>query len=276
MPLLKMLLKCTVIAVVAFSALLFFVQHQLIWFPRSYPANYTDMLPDRTVRLEYETGEGKQLAFYLPPANANGAKPERIWVVFSGNGSVALDWLGFIGEHPTQTDGFLLIDYPGYGRCQGSAEPACIAQSSDAALAELAKHLGTDAAGLEPKVNVLAHSIGCGAALEFATRHPARKMILISPFTSLRDMAWRTVGPFCWVLRHNFDNRARLSEIAASKNPPRVFIFHGADDTFIPPTMGRELAGMHPEITTFQEVPEADHNSVVKAASNDVFAAMNR
>jgi pimeloyl-ACP methyl ester carboxylesterase len=136
--------------------------------------------------------------------------------------------------------------------------------------------LKTTPSDLDPRLNVLGHSIGAAAALQFAAHHPVRRVVLAAPFTSLRDMARRTVGcPLCYLLRHNFDNRARLAELAARPQPPSVVIFHGTDDALIPEQMGRSLAGMFPRIVAFHEVEGADHNSVVFAAETQIFAAMN-
>lgn len=277
---LKMIANSVLIGVLGFVALLFLNQHKLIWFPRHYGAAYKLELPKTAAELRYTTSEGKQCAFYLPPHPVGAAAtpmPERIWVCFCGNGSTALDWVDIIGPDPKRADGFLLIDYPGYGLCEGTAEPANIAESSDKALAELATHLQVQPSALEGRLNVLAHSIGCAAALEFAARHPVQRVILCAPFTTLRDMARRILGwPLCWLLRHNFDNRARLAELAARPAPPRVTIFHGEDDSLIPIQMGRSLAETFPKMIAFHAVPGGDHNSVVFLAQDGIFSAMNQ
>ncbi|MBA3963805.1 MAG: hypothetical protein H0X40_18155 [Chthoniobacterales bacterium] len=42
--------------------------------------------------------------------------PARVWVLFCGNGSLALDWLPLARRDQNTGDAFLLIDYPGYGK----------------------------------------------------------------------------------------------------------------------------------------------------------------
>lgn len=272
----KMIARSILIGVAGFTGILFFGQHKLIWLPRSYGPAYPLALPKHAVELNYSTSQGRQCAFYLPPAADPSAMPGRVWVLFGGNGSLALDWTDFIAQDPERRDGFLLVDYPGYGRCQGSAEPASIEESSEKALAALENHLQMKPGELDPKLDVLGHSIGAAAALQFAVHHPVRRVVLLSPFTSLRAMAQRTVGwPLCWLLRHNFDNRARLAELAARPSPPQVTIFHGTDDTLIPMKMGQSLAAMFPKITTFHAVPGATHDSIVGDAETQVFSVMN-
>ncbi len=168
-----------------------------------------------------------------------------------------------------------MIDYPGYGDCQGSPSPAAIQASAEAAFASLAQSLHVQPGVLDQNLNLLCHSIGCATGLNFALRHPVDSVVLLAPFTSLRDMARRTVGwPLCWLLLHNFENRARLRQLAARQHPPRVLIFHGSDDQLVPISMGRELASISPGMITFHEVPGADHNSILFQARSAIFAAM--
>ena len=124
-------------------------------------------------------------------------------------------------------------------------------------------------------LNLLCLSIGCGTGLNFAVKHPADRIILAAPFTSLRDMARRTVGwPLCWLLMHNYDNRARLADLSARGHPPRIDIFHGDDDQTVPISMGRELASKYPAMSTFHAVPGAGHNTVLANARSEIFALM--
>ena len=251
---------------------LFFTQHSMIYHPRPYFSR-----EEEGTRLDYATSEGHEFAYYIPPDAREAQIPDRIWVMFPGNGSLAMDWLQFVKHYPVRKDAFLLLDYPGYGRCEGSASPQSIEESAEAALQSLAARLHTSVAELEPKLGLVGHSLGCAAGLNFAVHHPVERLVLIAPFTNLRAMAQKTVGwPLCWLLRHNFDNRARLAELAARKNPPRVDLFHGADDEMIPVQMGRGLAAEFTRMITFHEIPEGGHNTILVMARPQVFEAMQK
>jgi hypothetical protein len=93
---------------------LYFRQHSLLYHPRPYDASYANALPHDGVELHFRTIAGKQVAFYLPAESADQL-PKRIWVVFCGNGSLALDWPWLQAQDQQSHDAFLLIDYPGYG-----------------------------------------------------------------------------------------------------------------------------------------------------------------
>ena len=89
-------------------------------------------------------------------------------------------------------------------------------------------------------------------------------MVLLSPFTTLTEMARGTVGwPLCHLNRHRFDNRTRLASIVA--RGARVRIVHGTADGIIPVSMARELAAAHPAAVQLTEVPGAGHNDMLPA-----------
>ncbi len=261
------------IAVVTFFALLLlilFFQHRMIYFPRHYSPAEIEMLARISQPLTYRTSQGEQTAYYI---GARENPPRRLWAMFCGNGSVAADWLETIQASGNPHDAFLLVDYPGYGASAGAASPKSIAESAEAAAQLALQKLPHDAA---LPWGAMGHSLGCAAALQFAVKFKADRVILVSPFTSMTAMARRQVGwPLCLLLRHPFDNVARLDELTAHSPHPRVTIFHGLRDNMIPPSMGRQLAEAHPDFTRFEPVENAGHNDVVTLAAPRLVAAIS-
>ena len=258
------------------AALLFFRQHSLIYYPRQYAPGYERVLPAGTVPLRYTTIAGNQVAFYVPP-RSGAAQPSRVWVMFTGNASVALDWLDVIAMSRSEGDGFLLIDYPGYGASEGVAAIATTRGSADKAVSTLAEHLQITEADLSQRLSVVGLSLGAAAALDFAAGRPIERAILIAPFTSLREMAARLfTKPASLLLLENYDNRSRVLELAGRESPPRITIFHGTADTLIPPDMGQQLAESAPAIATFVPVEGATHDTVVGDALPQIIDELSR
>ena len=258
------------------AALLFFRQHSLIYYPRKYAPGYERVLPPGAVPLRYTTLAGNQVAFYVPP-RSGAAQPSRVWVMFTGNASVALDWLDVVGMSRNDADGFLLLDYPGYGASDGVAAIATTRGSADKAVSTLAEHLQLSEADLAARLSVVGLSLGAAAALDFAAGHPIQHAVLIAPFTSLREMAAQLfTKPAALLLLENYDNRSRIRELAARESPPRITIFHGTADALVPPEMGRQLAESAPAIATFVPVEGATHDTVVSDALPQIIDALSR
>jgi fermentation-respiration switch protein FrsA (DUF1100 family) len=88
------------------------------------------------------------------------------------------------------------------------------------------------------RVVLMGESLGGGVAVELATRHEHRALVLLYTFTSLPAAA-KVRFPFLPVqqlMRTRFDN---LGKIARCTRP--VFIAHGTEDAVIPFRQGRIL-----------------------------------
>src|SRR5207237_4920352 len=171
-----------------FIALIYFKQHSMVYHPRPYGAGYAQALPTNGEEIFYTLPFGKQTAFYIPARN-NGRLPSRLWIAFCGNGSLALDWTTILAGYPNSNDAFLLVDYPGYGQCEGYATIASTRVSSDAALNALAKRLALSEEEMESRLCTIGHSLGSAVAIDFAARHRVQRVVEISPFTPLREEA---------------------------------------------------------------------------------------
>ncbi len=251
------------------GGLLYFAQDRMIYLPRPYAATELSQLPSGLIPLR--ESDDSLIAFYRPPAN--GAVPQRLWMLFGGNADQALRWDAFAREHAAAGTGFLMVEYPSYGACRGSPSPATILATNERAMTMLAQRLGLGLDDLHQRTACLGHSLGAAAALQYAAKHPPRRLVLISPFTTMKDMARRSVGwPLCELLVHRFDNRARLAELAAAGLPPTAII-HGDRDGVIPVTMGRELAAAHPGIH-LSVIVGAGHNDVLDMAAREIVTAM--
>lgn len=271
-------LAVILITPLVFVGMLNGLEHLLVYHPHPYRSNYQKLLAESGVlELPFEISTGKQVAFYLPPHD-HARPPDRLWVLFCGNGSLALDWLPLVRRDPKAGDGFLLIDYPGYGNSDGWPSIKNTRAAAEGALAALSARLAVAPETLEPRVNVIGHSLGAAAALDFADRHSqVREVILFAPFTSLRSEAAVFIGTqLSHLLLANYDNRAALRHLSKRNPPPRVMIYHGLQDGMIPVRMGRDLAAEFPGFVTFRGMPEATHDTIVAEAADDVVKSFSQ
>jgi len=161
---------------VAFIALLpILFQESYIYHPRPYEVADLDRAKALGVKaIRYKTSQGNQTAF-LYQAEDTATPPTTLWIMFSGNGSVALDWFALPWSCNDPQTAFLLVDYPSYGFCEGKPNPETILENSEKALQRLCElkswKLGRD------QLAVLGHSIGGAAALQFAAAHPVKTIL---------------------------------------------------------------------------------------------------
>jgi uncharacterized protein len=247
-------------------------QSKLIYFPSRYESREPEEFTGRGgKRLDFTTGEGNQCAWLMLPAD--GKPVDHLWVVCSGNAARALDMEHYFRHLPFPGDAFLLIDYPGYGACEGSPHPDTIRETLRAAIPRAAETLGLSMEDLKSRASVFGHSLGCAAALMAAEEFGLRGAVLCAPFTSTMDMTRVLLKvPLGFLVHHRFDNRARLSSLQAAGG--RAWIFHGSADEVIPVRMGRTLAEEFSGIVRFTEAEGADHNFIMEAASREIMEAM--
>jgi pimeloyl-ACP methyl ester carboxylesterase len=101
-------------------------------------------------------------------------------------------------------------------------------------------------------------SLGTGVAAELALRGYASRVVLISPFTSMTDMA-RKLLPFLpvdWLVRDRYDTAAKAARIALP-----ALVIHGTEDAVIPVHMGQRVADLLPN-SRLVRIPGAGHNDL--------------
>jgi pimeloyl-ACP methyl ester carboxylesterase len=249
----------------ALVAVLLLFQSRFIYFPLRYSnAQLRNAKSIGTQEIRFQTSQGNQTAFFWRTENSATA-PENLWLVFGGNGDLALSWLNLVEAFPSPSIGFLLVDYPGYGICQGKPNPRTIFENSERALQTLVQQKGWTAEA--DALCVLGHSLGGAVALQFAARHSVRKIVIVSTFTTMEEMVRNqigiTLGP---LLRHRFDNISSLETILSQNRVPEIAIFHGQSDDIIPLRMGAALAELNQSRIKFAAIPEAGHNNIIQKA----------
>jgi alpha-beta hydrolase superfamily lysophospholipase len=260
---------------VLMAAGLYFFQHAMIYHPVPYGPGFEMAARGIVEEIPFQTAQGRQVALYVAPRKDPHAPPARLWMMFHGNGAQAFDHTDLIPDVEDPEAGFLLIDYPGYGHCEGTAWSWTILESSEGALEALAARVQAPRAALERDIRLFGVSLGCACALQMAVRLHPRRVVLVSPFTSIRDMARLTVGwPLCLLTRDGYDNRARLRELVQRPDPPRVVIFHGSADDIVPVGHGRELASLAPAAIEYIEIENGDHNYILDSARARILAVM--
>lgn len=227
------------------------LETSLIFRPETAAVSWSKPEHPDTRDVGFTSADGTKLhGWWLPPADpAAGA------VLFAhGNGGnlthrgrIAADLRRVLGT------GVLLFDYPGYGKSEGRpTEQGCYA-AGDAAYRWL-----TDEAKVPAnRVVLLGESLGGGTAVELATRHDHRALVLIFTFTSLPAVAkvhYRWL-PTHTLMRTRFDNLSKMGRC-----PRPVFILHGTADAVVPFAHGEALYAAAKEPKEFLRVEGFTHS----------------
>jgi pimeloyl-ACP methyl ester carboxylesterase len=203
---------------------LFFLQRRML-FPRDVlPSDMDAAAPPGQVEIQWlATAAGKVETWYLPPRSAG---PQPAPAVIFAHGNAELIDFNPPELQPLIHKGFavLLVEYPGYGRSAGNPSQQSITEVMIAAYDMLIADQRIDA----DRIVFFGRSLGGGAVCALSIHRPAAAMILVSTFTSVRDMAMRYLVPPIFV-RDPFDNRTALQQYEGP-----VLLIHGRRDTIIP------------------------------------------
>ena len=167
--------------------------------------------------------------------------------------------------------GVFIIDYRGYGRSEGRPSEKGLYMDAEAAF----EHMTTDL-GLDPEEDIVlfGRSLGVGVAVEMATRHRVRSVVVESGFTSVREMSKSSgMGALSILLLPLIDARYdSLSKIGSALSP--VMVIHGDRDNMVPFEMAEKLFAAASEPKRFYPIPGASHNDTYVAGGEAYFEAL--
>jgi uncharacterized protein len=239
-------------------------QEKLI-FPGSSSQGSRDakVMPTRSGKLiEVTLTDGTRCKALFAPAWttdwSHGASPPTV-IFFYGNADRLANQQGLHDWFTRNGCNALFPEYPGYGISEGSPSAQAFFDLADK-IAEFVKSDEAKLLGIDPgHIIVAGQSLGSGSASYFASKYPTRKMVLLSPFTSVANVAQRKMWymPVKWLVRHRFDNEARWPGITAP-----TLIVSGTRDEIVPHDMSVRLQQLAPDRVKLIKVEGAGHNDL--------------
>lgn len=145
-----------------------------------------------------------------------------------------------------------LVNYRGYGGSSGKPTEAGLVADALAVFDYVRTR--------QPRIAVMGRSLGSGVAVQLAAARPVERLVLVTPYDSLVNVArsyfaWLPVG---LLLRDRYDSAARAVEVSA----PVLVVIAGSDE-IIPRARSDALAGAfgagQAEVIV---VDEARHNTL--------------
>lgn len=176
------------------------------------------------------------------------------WLWFHGNaGNISHRVPDIRRFHQRLGVNILIFDYRGYGRSGGTPSEEGIYRDALAALEVLRKRGDVDTDALV----YFGRSLGAAVAIELATRHPPRGLVVEGAFDSVPAMA-RHAYPFLpvWpLLRTRYDSLSKIRSVEAP-----LLVAHAERDEVVPLEMGKRLFEAAREPKSFYLVAGAHHN----------------
>ena len=208
------------------------IEHWLVFRGCTATESWQKPTDPRTQDVTFTSADGTKLhAWWLPPV-----RPENGAFLFAHGNGGNLSFCGGLAADLWRVTGagVLVFDYPGYGKCDGEPSEAGCYAAGDAAYAWL-----TGEGKIAPnRVILLGQSLGGGVAVDLATRHDHRALVLMCTFTTLPAAAKNRFRflPTHTFMRSRFDS---VSKIGRCTRP--VFIAHGTEDRTVPFWQGEAL-----------------------------------
>lgn len=241
------LLKIGAALAVGVPVAAYFFQDQLIFHPPPAaqsrpPGVHSRFLP---------SADGARLhAWHLP------GTPGAPLVLYFGGNAEDVSWMAAPASAHAPQNGWLLVDYRGYGASEGKPSERALTADALAWYDHAKKELGAR------DIIVFGRSLGSGVAVQVAAARPVAGVVLISPYDSLAQVAKHHYPylPVDWILRHRFDS----AEAAPGIRAP-LLCLAASHDGVVPIVHSRRLYDAWAGPKRWVELEGAGHNSTDEA-----------
>ena len=236
-----MLTLSAVVAVVylALCACLFMFQRSLIYFPQ--PRSLGSGTAVITLRVD-----GAEVLVTSRPQSGPNAL-----VYFGGNAEdVSYSLRSLSTAFPDHA--VYLLHYRGYGGSSG--------KPSEAALFADALALFDRIRIEHQNILVVGRSLGSGVAVHLASLRPVARLVLVTPYDSMQELAARQFAyfPVRWLLLDKFESWRYASQVMAP-----TLLIAAEHDEVIPRTSTESLyARFRTGVATFEVVAATSHNTI--------------
>jgi fermentation-respiration switch protein FrsA (DUF1100 family) len=260
---LKWLLFCAVVFLGA-NVLLLALEQWLLFHPVKASENWDPPPSKRVQDLDLHLSDGTKIhGWWFPTLNW---KPEDgATLYFHGNAGNLSHRGGLVDRWQRETNqAVLLIDYPGFGRSEGSPSEASCFAAADAAYDWLTHDLGVS----PRRILLYGGSLGGAVAVDLASRREHRALILVNTFASIPEMAHHLFPyvPLTSLVQNKFDS---LSKIKLCKRP--IFQVHRLGDPVVPYFQGKRLYDAAVARKMFVKLHGQDHDEALSPELYDRF-----
>lgn len=220
-------------------AVLYVMQDRLLYFPSppSHPAGAHAIAVrsgDTSLKIWGIHPEARSAVIYF------GGNAEDVAAKISEFGDNFPDWAVY------------LVNYRGYGGNPGTpAEKAFIAD---------AQAVFDEIRSRHERIVAMGRSLGSGVAVALAATRPVDRVILVTPYDSIANVAADHYGwaPVRWLIRDRYDSIARIKDVRV----PVLVLIAARDDVVLRPRSDSLVRAISPGLVRVKVFPEAGHNDI--------------
>jgi pimeloyl-ACP methyl ester carboxylesterase len=224
---------------VAACIALFLGQRSMIYYPPAQAALAAPLVstleaPGAVLRVSERPLAGRQAVIY-----------------FGGNAEDVSTSLPLLAQ-AFPRHALYLLHYRGYAGSTGSPTEADLV--ADALL------LFDRVAAYHPEIVVVGRSLGSGVALQLASRRPVHRLVLVTPYDSVLELAGRQFPwvPVRWLLKDRYE-----SGLYAAKIEVPTVVLAAENDEVIPAWSTQRLVSRFaPGVASVRVIPGAGHNTI--------------
>jgi pimeloyl-ACP methyl ester carboxylesterase len=219
--------------------LLFAKQRSFLYFP-------TALSEPRGATVVFVESEGERLRILNRPADSTNAI-----ILFGGNAEDVTDYLdSFAAAVPKEN--LFLVNYRGYGGSTGTPSEAGLLVDAVAVYDHVHASF--------PNVSVVGRSLGTGVAIYLASVRRVDKLILITPYDSIGNVAKKhfPIFPVDLLLEDKFDSSSRVKDVTA-----KTLVLIAENDRTIPRENTDALVRLFPAgQIVVKTLPGTTHTSI--------------
>lgn len=185
-------------------------QRSIIYFPNYYPA--VEHILIRNNEYEHITITDNNTSVEYSGWSRFSEDRSKTIIYFGGNTESSA--ITFISHEEAEWDifrdyNFIMIDYPGYGKSEGSPS-----ENANYAMADATYNYVIDELNIvESDVIIIGYSLGTGIASYIAANKKVDKLILLAPYSSMTDVFNTNVpifyGPLKHLIKDKYDSAAK-------------------------------------------------------------------
>jgi pimeloyl-ACP methyl ester carboxylesterase len=228
-----------VIIYVSICVALFFAQRHFLYFPQ--PGSPSDH--SSKIKLKIDAGDLLITTLELPGENA--------LIYFGGNGEDVTYNLPMLSNtFPNRA--IYLMNYRGYGGSAGAPSEASIIADA----INLFDVVHRD----HKNVVVIGRSLGSGVAVHLASERPVERMILVTPYYSIEELAASefSLFPVSLILQDKYESWRYTPKVTA----PTLLIQAGNDEVIPAESTTKLFQSFHSGIASIILIKGAGHNSI--------------